>query len=353
MASRYWIGGTGSWSNTAHWSVSSGGAGGVAIPTSSDDVFIDSSSGFGSGGTITLDGGGTGFHDFTSISGHTYTIDGITNTIALDCYGDLTLEAGITFNTILTFGSEEICNITTAGVVIQTIVGYPSISFNGGGTYVIQDNLELTGQFYLESGTFDANNHNITADNFYFFADTGLTPTVVMGSGIWEVTGCGDAWKVSENNGEVVTITPETSTIKLTDTTVENKTFTGAGKTYNNLWINVGSGSGDVLIYGSNTFNDLKIDANVYARFSGGTTQTLNTFSPQGYADNLVILDNIEGLGIQFNLSKTSGIVSCDHLDISNSNAIGGATWYAGTHSVDTTNRLSYPFNSSRFFSIF
>ena len=47
MADRYWVGGSASWDATAgtKWSLTSGGAGGSAVPTSSDDVYIDSGSG--------------------------------------------------------------------------------------------------------------------------------------------------------------------------------------------------------------------------------------------------------------------------------------------------------------------
>lgn len=45
MANRYWVGGTGSWSDTSHWSTTSGGAGGASVPTSVDDVFINTTSG--------------------------------------------------------------------------------------------------------------------------------------------------------------------------------------------------------------------------------------------------------------------------------------------------------------------
>lgn len=41
---RYWIGGPGSWSDTAHWSTSSGGAGGETVPLIQDSVFIDDNS---------------------------------------------------------------------------------------------------------------------------------------------------------------------------------------------------------------------------------------------------------------------------------------------------------------------
>jgi hypothetical protein len=54
MANRYWVGGTGNWSDTAHWSTSNGGSGGAAVPTSSDNVWF-TNLGFPTGGTCTLD----------------------------------------------------------------------------------------------------------------------------------------------------------------------------------------------------------------------------------------------------------------------------------------------------------
>src|SRR2546428_13800990 len=48
---RYWSGGTGSWSQTAHWADSSGGVNGCSVPNSSNPVFFDANSG---GGTVTI-----------------------------------------------------------------------------------------------------------------------------------------------------------------------------------------------------------------------------------------------------------------------------------------------------------
>lgn len=47
MATRYWVGGSGTWStsSTANWSTSSGGTGGASVPTINDDVVIDEGSG--------------------------------------------------------------------------------------------------------------------------------------------------------------------------------------------------------------------------------------------------------------------------------------------------------------------
>ena len=43
MASRFWVGGTGSWnaSTTTNWSATSGGAGGASAPTSADTATFD------------------------------------------------------------------------------------------------------------------------------------------------------------------------------------------------------------------------------------------------------------------------------------------------------------------------
>lgn len=47
MANRYWVGGSGTWdlSSTTNWSATSGGSSGASVPTSSDNVIIDTNSG--------------------------------------------------------------------------------------------------------------------------------------------------------------------------------------------------------------------------------------------------------------------------------------------------------------------
>jgi hypothetical protein len=48
---RYWVGGSGLWTDTAHWALTSGGVGGAAAPTINDDVYIDENS-FSTAGQI-------------------------------------------------------------------------------------------------------------------------------------------------------------------------------------------------------------------------------------------------------------------------------------------------------------
>lgn len=347
MANRFWVGGTGNWSDTDHWSTESGGSNGADTPTSSDNVFIDSNSGFGAGGTITLDGMVTQeCNDFTLSSGHTYTITGG----QLNFYGSVTLESTVTFNVASpTFKNTTSETITSNGVVF----GGEEFNVTGTGTLTLQDDLETTGQFYQSNGTFDANDNNLIANSFYFYADTGYTPTVVMGSGTWEVTGNGNVWGVDENNSEIVTITCETSTIKLTDSSENQKNFApqandSVGKVYNNIWL-TGTGTGIFSIGGgtSNTFNDFKCDNPPHEiRFYGEDTTTVSTFNVSGTVGNLITIssEDEELEGLQHTLSCASGVISCDYLDISNSNATGGAAWYAGSHSNDTTNNDGWLF---------
>lgn len=71
MASRFWVGGTGTWdaSDTTHWASSTGGAGGQSVPVAGDTVTFDGSSG---GGTATVN---------TNVSITTLTMSAFTGTL--------------------------------------------------------------------------------------------------------------------------------------------------------------------------------------------------------------------------------------------------------------------------------
>ena len=97
MANRYWVGGTASWDGTAgtKWALTSGGAGGQAVPTSADDVFFSALS----TGTCTIDTGNTGAKSI-NCTGFTGTITG---TAAISVAGSITLVAGQTYRNSNTY----------------------------------------------------------------------------------------------------------------------------------------------------------------------------------------------------------------------------------------------------------
>lgn len=159
MASRYWVGGTGTWdsSNTTNWSATSGGAGGASVPTGSDDVFFDANSGSGvvtlgtaTVKTIDLRGFAGSFSSSGGIrlgSGNSYlssTVSGLQSMtfsgVATVLYGE-----GATVKNLVS-------NVTVASNITTTFLGYdstvfyeyPGITVNAGVTVT-------TGYIYIPS----------------------------------------------------------------------------------------------------------------------------------------------------------------------------------------------------------
>jgi hypothetical protein len=142
---------------------------------------------------------------------------------------------------------------------------------------------------------------------------TGYTGTLVLGSNTVTLTGTGTVWT---GGG---TITGGTSTIKLTDASSSSKTFAGGNQTYYNLYI-TGSGTGAYTIVGNNTFNDFKCDTPPHTiNFTAGSKQTLNTFTVNGTAGNLMTLQSTVAGSNWYLYKNTSGEVSCDYLSLQDS----------------------------------
>lgn len=269
MANRFWRGGTGTWdsSTTTHWSTTSGGAGGVSVPGSSDAVIFDENSG---GGTVTPN-----------------------------------------------------YNMTVASIAMGNFTGTLDFSTN--------NNSPTMG--YLDGqGT-----------------GLGSVKTLKMGSGTWELTGTGGSvpgsvWRLQ---GSDFTLTANTSTIKITDSSTTTKYFIGSNKTYYNLWkVNTGAelSSGDLRVGNTNTFNNIKLDAGTRMQGESTATQTVSSFTAIGTAGNKIFLTNDQGIfGDNWILSKASGTVTTEYLDISQSDASGGATFKA-INSIDSGNNSGWAF---------
>ena len=163
--------------------------------------------------------------------------------------------------------------------------------------------------------------------------------TVKMGSGTWTINGgyVTDLWDVTDSEEFPVTIIPETSTIKVIGDE-SNQYFYGGGKTYNDLWITT---NGSHFGADSDTFNNLKIDAGVTTYFSD--TTTISSLTATGSEGNIITLAGDNGA---WSFSCASGIISCNYLNISNSTAEGGATFYAGENSIDGGNNSGWIFTA-------
>lgn len=340
MANRYWVGGTADWDSTAgtKWALTSGGAGGQSVPTSSDDVFFDSASG---SVTVTI----TSDANMRSLDCHGFTGSFVDNNGSFirigDSSGGSCYIPNINFD--LTSGGMLFVS-TTAGNSI-TILCTPQmnraasyIEFAGsGGVWNLQSDLNI-GSLKISTGTFNANGNNISVSNFDM--TSGTTSVINMGSGTWTLIGSSlSIWDGSASGAK--TLNRQTSKILITDTSSGNKPFNGAGLTYGNVTI-TGGGSGSVNITGSNTFGNFIINSPKTIKFATSTTNSFTSFTASGTQPNPVSISSITSTG-SHTLSCVSGTNNCTYLILSSSNAIGGATWNA-VNSVNSGANVGWNF---------
>lgn len=258
---KYWVGGTGNWSDaTNHWATSSGGSPGVGnIPTSSDNVYFDANSFSAPSQTVTIDAtaycadmdwtGATNTPAFASVNDlHTPVGD-------LHISGNLLLISGIITTGFIgswyfdgTSGVEK--TITTNGVALAlSSGGAGGIRFyTANSNYKLLDNLDVGIQtIYYKYGTLNTNGKTVSCGSFY--SNFTTTRNLILGS---STINCLDnaahntQWLMNSSN---LTLDAGTSTIKLYG--VGN--FVGAGKTYYSLELN---GTAHT-VSGVNTFTNL------------------------------------------------------------------------------------------------
>ena len=210
-----------------------------------------------------------------------------------------------------------------------------------GGTLTLQDAFNSTNSLMLNNGTFNANNLGVTVTSLS--SSNSNTRTLTMGSGTWTLSGTGTVWNMATTTG--LTLNQNTSTIALTDTSSTAKTFAGGGLTYNNLSI-TGSGTGAVIFTGANTFNTFIINAPKTVTFPSSTTNTFTTFLAAGSGSLGSITINSSTAGTQATLSQSSGTVSSDYLILQDSKANDGATWNAGSNSINLSDNSGWIFTA-------
>ncbi len=193
MADRYWVGGTANWDGTAgtKWALTSGGAGGQAVPTASDDVYFDAASG---ANTVTVSGSRPCLS--FNATGFTGTLAG-TSTPNLQVHGNLTLGSGMTVAgtlTTVTFLGVGSFTITTNGISLV------NVTFNNAGdTWTLQDNLTATGTVTLTAGTLALSSYTL-ACNAFVMTSTSVK-TLDFGTGKISLNGTttGTVWNSASN----------------------------------------------------------------------------------------------------------------------------------------------------------
>ena len=340
---RYWVGGTGTWSSTGEWAASSGGAGGASVPLCHDDVVFDNNSFSSTGQTVTTDLPRLGRNiDWSAYTENDNPGWALANTsLAISVYGSINIANGGTtvigtYNQggTMTFRGRSSYTLTTGGETIGSInVVMP------GGTLTLQDALTL-GTFIFSNGTFDANDFNITTSGG-LSANVSTTRTLTMGSGTWTISATGSMWQLGSSN---LTFQPETSTILITSTSAIAKTFAGNGLTYYNLTIT----GNNVTLTGSNSFNTLALNTaglGISTKFTAGTTQRVYDFSSNGSAGSLASASSTSSSAAYVEKIGPGDICE-DYLNLQYISVSPANTWYAGANSTDSGNNTQWSFTA-------
>lgn len=266
MANLFWVGALpASWDGTAllKWSATSGGVGGLAIPTSADNAFVDANSG---SGTLTLASGNTGCLnlDFTGFTG---TFAG---SAAITISGGLTAASGMTWSntSTLTFGATSGTNvITSAGKTFNN-----SLTLNGvGGIWQFADDHSNNSAktITLTNGTVDINGKTVTVG--IFSSNNSNTRTIAFGTGNVTLTGSGTTiWTTGGVTGLTITGTPVVN-CTYSGSTGSRTINTGTISEANSVSFNVSAGS-DTFVTSPSVNQALKnLD---FTGFSGAYTPT-------------------------------------------------------------------------------
>lgn len=311
MADRFWVGGTGNWSdNTNHWSATSGGSPGASKPTSADNVYFDENSFTAAGQSVTVDETANCLDmDWTGAT-NTPTWAGISR---LNVYGNFKLINAMT----RTYTGTLYFSATAPGKTItmngKTLGGRVYIADYGGG-YTLQDDFITSETIYHNWGILDTNSKAVSCYTF----NGNYTNERTLTLGASTVT-CSNAFFLNTTG---LTFDAGTSTIIMTGNSVG---FYGGGLTYNNVRF---SGT-PTTVSGDNTFNTLTVDSGKTCKLSARTVQTISDLS----ADGATIQSATPGSAAR--LSCASGTITVKGATITDIVAEGGATFNAVDCVVD------------------
>lgn len=314
MASRFWVGGSGTWDtvNTANWSTTSGGVGGASVPTSADNPTLDAASGtvlvtLGADATVLrfLCAGFTGTVDFStfkiSIVGNAATVFNASN--EMQALGSKRVE--------LTYSGSTGTRTTSTGI---------KNAANALNFYVTAGSDIVSGLTYSTVLDFTGFNGTLNHATKISFGNLTFSSGMTIGSGASTTTFSGTS------GTQQITTAGKTFDFPLN--------FNGVGGTF---------AFQDALTQGS-TRNFTVTNGTVQLKASA--TSTVGAFVTSG--TNQKFLQSTLA-GSQATLSQASGTVSTSYLTIKDINAVGGATWnsFVNQSNVDAGNNDGWDFGIS------
>ena len=321
-ATRYWVGGTGNWSDIAHWSIASGGGAGASVPATDDDVFFDASSGLTAPSVVTLN---------IAIIINSIDFSGVATGFVFDSPVVLGIEfrgsivgnvSGVTFT-----GTWPIIDMNT------TLTGE---SITSGGTIWVQDfttNGEMisliddfnigTNAFVVDSGGVDMMGNTVTCLSFTSSLASVRTidisnATITASAGLWEVDSTNLTW------------TSGGSEIFLGDG-VGSASFDGGSLPYDILR----STTATSLNYlGNNSFDLVELVTSSNFLINNGDTLYMDSLIATGTCASPLAISTI-GIGANGAINKTgSNTLNLTGITVTDVDAVPSATYNLSASTV-------------------
>ena len=327
MANRYWVGGTAAWDGTAgsKWALTSGGAGGQAVPTSADDVFFNAASG---AGTCTV---------VTARVARSVNFTGFTGTFNMQSAATLTLSGSATFvagMTLTISGASTAIIFNATATITSAGKTLPGVTVNAtGGTVTLADALTVStiNATTLTAGTLALANFNLSTG---IFSSSGTsTRAISFGSGNIALTSTNAATVVLAM--ATVTGFSWTGTGGFTRNQAATATVslggTAGGSTVRALNLTVNAGSATLTITTNSWFKNVD--------FTGSTSTVSGGYNASG---NLTLASG----GTYTSLSPTfreSGTVTSTGktIDAVTVNASGGTVTLADAMTLNTNSTFT------------
>ena len=353
----YWVGGAGSWSDQAHWSLTSGGPGGECVPTLLDDVIFDANSFTGPGQEVF--GYGLNGYYCRNITWEENLPIPFFNIANLNCFGSFLLSPNMTVQIPegLFMSGTEIVAIRFNGQSLAIV------HIDGGGEFTLEDELNVD-HLHIQDGTFNTNDQSLYLEQL-IIQNLDNELALNLGSSYIRITDPADLGFNSYYSLEAgftpnAIIDPGTSTIELTHPFAaanlngglhfNNIIFSGTegqlhinhpenGSSLNNpAYINLLELGGDAIVEGFHNIDSLLLAPGKSYQLEYDVTQTVNEYL-LALGNNCNPIELFSTLpGTPATITSANAEVVGDFIQMQDQIATGGATFYAGTHSTDIGN---------------
>lgn len=221
----YWIGGSGNWADATHWSYSSGGTNATCIPAPNNDVIFDNNSFSG--------------NDTVFVGNNSYcknmTWTALTTNPVL--YGNdenyLKIKGSLSFDKKLNAaftGNYYFSSNSNDSILSDSVIINGDLYFTNGGNYTLKDKLETNKDIYLQKGTFNLNNKNLSCE--HFISNDTFTRQLNLGNSTITINSCDTAWNI---NSKDLNFISNSSTIILNHNALNDVVFNGADLKYDTL----------------------------------------------------------------------------------------------------------------------